>query len=157
MRVMLLLAFLGLVTSCSDINEVPYRGTFVNKSSLTLTISPNGQKWHPFSLEPGTKKTVTLDEPQILFTVEPSSVVWLFDEETSTITFYDRDEDPDDDTFYYCAEGATECNGVSAIYYCDGGFWKYYLCSDACADLGYGTAVGCGYSSNAGKDQCFCE
>ncbi len=157
MRAVLAIVLFVTAIACSDINEVPYRGTFVNKSSLILTIRPNGQDWQPFTLEPGAKKTVTLDTPQVLFTVEPSSVVWLFDEETSTITFYDRDPEPDDDILYYCIEGATACDGVTAIHYCNGGFWKRRLCADACHDLGYATAVGCGYSSNAGKDQCFCE
>ncbi len=138
-------------------DEVPYRGIFVNKSSLTLTVSPNGQDWEPFTLPPGQQHSVTLHQPTVLFVVDPPSVVWLFDETTSTITFFDRDPDPDDDTLYYCVDGTTACDGVTAILYCNGGFWKRRLCADACADLGYTMAIGCGYSSNAGKDQCFCE
>jgi len=145
------------VVACSGIDDIPYKGLFVNGSSYTLAIAPSGgQSWEPFTLAPGDEKRITVDEDRVLFTVSPAVVVWVFNEKESTVTFYDRDPNSDDDTLY-CLDGATACDGVTAIYYCNGGFWKRRPCADACVDLGYAAAVGCGYSSNAGKDQCFCE
>ncbi len=155
-RSMFAAVLLLMLCACDNINEVPYKGTFVNESTYTLTIAPNSQTWTGFILAPGESKVVSLDDKTLLFTVSPAVVVWVFEEETSTVTFYDRDPTSDDDTVY-CLEGATACDGTAAIYYCEGGFWKRSLCADACVDLGYTAAVGCGYSSNAGQDQCFCE
>lgn len=151
------LSLLFLVAACSGIDDIPYKGLFVNESSYTLTITPDGgQSWEPFTLTPGDEKRITIDEDRVLFTVSPAVVVWIFNEKDSSVTFYDRDPKSDDDTLY-CLDGATACDGVTAIYYCNGGFWKRRPCADACVDLGYSAAIGCGYSSNAGKDQCFCE
>ena|GEM_PF-1733176 len=155
-RMLFTAALLLILCACDNINEVPYKGTFVNESALTLTISPDGQDWKPFELAPGHSRDVSLGDKELLFTVSPTNVVWMFDADTSTVTFYDRDPNSDDDTLY-CPEGATACDGTDTIYKCEGGFWRRYLCAGACVDAGYAVSIGCGYSSNAGRDQCFCE
>lgn len=156
-RIFSLLLILS-VAACSGVDDIPYKGLFVNESSYTLSIGPSGgQSWEPFTLAPGGEKKITIAEERVFFVVSPGTVVWWFDPKTSTVTFYDGDPNPDDDILYSCLEGATACDGTTAIYHCEGGFWKRVLCVEACVDLGYATAIGCGYSSNADKDQCFCE
>ena len=55
-----------------------------------------------------------------------------------------------------CTNGQQKCSG-QALKTCENGAWKSELCSAICIQAGYTKADKCGYSSNKGKDTCFCS
>lgn len=57
-----------------------------------------------------------------------------------------------------CVDGVTQCaEDNKSLDLCYLGVWATYGCLEQCKGLGYTQTVGCGYSSNAEKDVCFCE
>ena len=53
--------------------------------------------------------------------------------------------------------GDEECDGNSTLLWCDGCNWESHSCDTLCRNSGFAHADYCGYSSDSGKDTCFCE
>ncbi|MBN1268777.1 MAG: hypothetical protein JXB04_04260 [Kiritimatiellae bacterium] len=64
------------------------RVKFINLSSTTVQVFPNGQLWPPFALAPG--ETYTIDtSTQVFFTYEPDWAVEVGENEGGRIYFVD--------------------------------------------------------------------
>ena len=88
LKISLVVFVLLLCTSCALL-KTDY--TFVNASSYTIYIEPNGQVWVPFYIGPGQQTVLTLDweYKTVQFLYSPSNKVYPVDGYNQT-TFYNR-------------------------------------------------------------------
>jgi len=88
-KISLVLLVLVACTSC-DLFEDPF--TFLNQSSYTVHVWPNGQAWIEFYLAPGQSFTVENygDYDSISYYYSPSNHVYPNNSGYNTITFYNR-------------------------------------------------------------------
>lgn len=86
-RLITILLIVTVVVACK--HEPEFVAEFVNNSSYTLTISPNGQDWLEFRLASGYSRTVTISESTIYFFYSPASFVVCDVSGDSLIVFYD--------------------------------------------------------------------
>ena len=71
---LLVLAVLACLLSSCTLFQSDF--TFINNSSHSLTISPNGQSgWSEFLLSPGSERVVTISQNEIYFFYNYAGVV----------------------------------------------------------------------------------
>jgi hypothetical protein len=87
---LILVVFVWLQSSCSFLSDHDY--IFVNNSSFTLTISPNGQTgWLQFLLSSGNSRAVTIPAESIAFIYDHATLIDCDTTSTTdTIIFTDK-------------------------------------------------------------------
>ena len=84
--VLLVLAVLALpLASCSLFGV-----NFINNSSYTVEVTPVGQDWEFFILDPGQKHNVSPKEGYVSFLYWPTSTVACDDSQAGKIVFTNR-------------------------------------------------------------------
>ncbi len=79
---LLIIIAISIVTSCALFFEEPdevdeHNFTFVNNSSYTLTITPNGQdSWLEFQIASGNSRTITIPENIIYFSYNNAGSIY---------------------------------------------------------------------------------
>ncbi len=90
-KISLVLFVLVACSSCGLLDLLETDWTFLNSSSYTIYIEPNGQSWLPFQIGPGHQIVLKLDATYdyVQFTYSPSNKVYPVDGYNQT-TFYNR-------------------------------------------------------------------
>lgn len=89
--IILLLAMIATLSGCEWSGTDP-EVVFVNQSSYTVSVRPNGQEfWMPFEMAPGQEKSIGTDR-QVFFFYEPMSKVEVGYNEKARIVFIDIDD-----------------------------------------------------------------
>ena len=82
----------GMLPGCEWSGTDP-EVVFVNQSSYTVSVRPNGQEfWLPFELLAGREKVIGTDK-KVFFLYEPMSKVEVGSNEKGRIVFINIDED----------------------------------------------------------------
>ena len=91
-RIAGLLLIAHVLGSCSILNGLfPVEYQFINNSSCTLTIRPNGQEsWSEFTIEPSRSRIITIPERTIHFGHDRIGVVEAVPFENGTTVFSDK-------------------------------------------------------------------
>ena len=84
------LVFLFTAISCDLLfGPTEYDYKFINRSSYTVTVGPNGQEgWLQFMMGPGDTRTITIEDDYIYYWYFPANYVRASGV-TGTFTFYD--------------------------------------------------------------------
>ena len=84
-----LFALVGLIVGCelTDTDE-DTSVKFINLSSSTVQVFPNGQLWPPFAIAPGEAHRIDTSS-QVFFTYEPDWAVEVGENEGGRIYFVD--------------------------------------------------------------------